>query len=279
MSSEKDNILEFNQYMKSDKMSYIIYADTESLIKKQMEVQIIQKILQQQKLESIFLVDIFNVNYMAFDNIYKKHTLYRGQDCIKKICESLREHAKKIIDFEKKKMLPLTKEELKSYQDTKVCYICGKKLLKQLANDRNYQKVRDHCHFRDKYRGVAHSICNLRFNLPNKIPAVFYNGSNNDYHFIIKELVNGFEGQFESIGKNTEEYKTFSVPIETEVINIDKDVNESVVTISYKRKFIIVKDLWQVHYQILLIIFRKEILKLNVKIAIVFLNIKVSRTI
>ena len=130
MSSEKDNILELNQYMKSDKMSYIIYADTESLIKKQMEVQIIQKILQQQKLESIFLVDIFNVNYMAFDNIYKKHTLYRGEDCIKKICESLREHAKKIIDFEKKKMLPLTKEELKSYQDTKVCYICGKKLLK-----------------------------------------------------------------------------------------------------------------------------------------------------
>ena len=34
MSSEKDNILEFNQYMKSDKMPYIIYADIESLIKK-----------------------------------------------------------------------------------------------------------------------------------------------------------------------------------------------------------------------------------------------------
>ena len=67
---------------------------------------------------------------MAFDNIYKKHTLYRGEDCMKKICESLREHAKKTTDFEKKKILPLTKEELKSYQDTKVCYICGKRLLK-----------------------------------------------------------------------------------------------------------------------------------------------------
>ena len=32
MPSEKDNILEFNQYMKSDKMSNIIYADIESLI-------------------------------------------------------------------------------------------------------------------------------------------------------------------------------------------------------------------------------------------------------
>ena len=33
MSSD-DKILEFNQYMKSDKMPYIIYADIESLIKK-----------------------------------------------------------------------------------------------------------------------------------------------------------------------------------------------------------------------------------------------------
>ena len=34
MPSEKDNILEINQYMKSKKMLYIIYADIESLIKK-----------------------------------------------------------------------------------------------------------------------------------------------------------------------------------------------------------------------------------------------------
>ena len=34
MPSENDNILEFNQYIKSDKMPYIIYADIESLIKK-----------------------------------------------------------------------------------------------------------------------------------------------------------------------------------------------------------------------------------------------------
>ena len=34
MPSQKDNILVFNQNMKSDKMPYIIYADMESLIKK-----------------------------------------------------------------------------------------------------------------------------------------------------------------------------------------------------------------------------------------------------
>ena len=153
-----------------------------------MEVQSIHKIPQQKKLERIFL-RIFNVNYMgfwygystsviwAFDNIENKHTLCCGEDCMKKFCESLREHMKNIIDFEKKKMLPLTKEELKSHQDAKVCYICGKRFLNNFVN-KNYRKVRDHYHFTGKCRGAAHSMCNLRFNMPNGIPLVFYNTSN-----------------------------------------------------------------------------------------------------
>ena len=64
-------------------------------------------------------------------------------------------------------MLPLRKEELKSYQDARACHICGKRILKKFANDKNCQKVRDHCHFTAKYRGAAHSICNLKFNVPN----------------------------------------------------------------------------------------------------------------
>ena len=72
--------------------------------------------------------------------------------------------------------------------------------------------------------------------MSDEILAVFHNGSNCDYPFIIKELAN--EWQFECPGENIEKYKTFSVPIETEVSKIDKDGNESVVTISYKIEFI-----------------------------------------
>ena len=68
----------------------------------------------------------------AFDHIENKHDLYRGKDFMKKFCTSLREHTKNIIDFEKKKMLPLTKEELRSHQDAKVCYLCRKNLKKAL---------------------------------------------------------------------------------------------------------------------------------------------------
>ena len=128
-------------------------------------------------------------------------------------------------------MLLLTKE-LKSHQDAKVCHIYGKRILQKITKNKNYRKVRVHCHYTSKYRGAAHSICYLKFNLPNEIPVVFHNGSNYDYQFIIKELANEFEGKFECLGENTEKYKTFSIPLAKEVIKIDKDGNESVVTIS-----------------------------------------------
>ena len=78
-----------------------------------------------------------------------------------------------------------------------------------------------------------------------------------------------------------EKYKTFSVSTKG-VTNIDKNSNESVVTvsyISYKNKYLItisykikftdtMQYLWQVHYQILFII----------KLKMIFFNMKVSKT-
>ena len=46
---------------------------------------------------------------------------------MKRFCTSLGDHAKDIINFEKKKILSLTKEELNSHLDAKMCYICEKK--------------------------------------------------------------------------------------------------------------------------------------------------------
>ena len=37
-------------------------------------------------------------------------------------------------------------------------------------------------------RGAAHNICNLKQSVPQRIAIVLHNGSNYDYHFIIKEL-------------------------------------------------------------------------------------------
>ena len=110
-------------------------------------------------------------------------------------------------------MPPLTEKELKLNQDATTCYICGKRFSKEFAKEKNYRKFRDHCHFTDKYISATHSICKLRFKVPKETPVVFYNGSNHDYHFIIKELANEFEEQFQGLGENTEKYKAFTTPI------------------------------------------------------------------
>ena len=84
-----------------------------------------------------------------------------------------------------------------------------------------------------KYRRAAHNICNLRYKIPKEIPIVFHNGSTYDYHFIIKELVKEFDGNFECLRENTEKYITFSVPIKKEIKNKNK-----IIEITYKIKFI-----------------------------------------
>ena len=105
-----------------------------------MDVQIIHNILKTTKIGEHISWGYSMSAIWSFDNIENKHTLYRGEDCMKKFCESLREPAKIIIDFETKKMLPLTKEEIKSYQNAKLCYICGNKILRKSANCKKLSK-------------------------------------------------------------------------------------------------------------------------------------------
>ena len=69
---------------------------------------------------------------------------------------------------------------------------------------------------------------------------------------------------------NREKYKILLVPLEEEVRKIDKEGSGNIITIFYKIKLLIVRDLWRVHYQILSIISQKQFTRLNVKIMIVF---------
>ena len=87
-------------------------------------------------------------------------------------------------------------------------------------------------------RGTAHSICSWKYSVPKEIPIVFHNGSNYDYYFILKQLVEEFEGKFTYLGENTVCYIIFSVPIEKEVTRIDKKGKEITKTLSYRLQFL-----------------------------------------
>ena len=57
-----------------------------------MDVKIIQKTLKQQKDVSTFLADIQCREFWCLI-IQKINKIYHGKDCMKKFCESLKEHA------------------------------------------------------------------------------------------------------------------------------------------------------------------------------------------
>ena len=232
MSHEDNKIIKYNQGEKSIKSPFIIYADLEILLEK------INTCYNNPEESSTTEINKHTPSgyslftHFSFDKTKNKLDYYRGEDCIKKFCLNLREHATKIINYEKKEMMPLTKKEDKHHNKHKVCYIC-KKEFNTDDSDKKHHKVKDHCHYTGKYRGAAHNICNLRYKIPKEIPMVFHNGSTYDCHFIIKELAKEFDGNVECLGENTEKYITFSVPIRKKVKNKHK-----IIEITYNIKFI-----------------------------------------
>ena len=68
----------------------------------------------------------------------------------------------RIINFEKKKTIPLTKEQWESHEKTKICYIFKRKFKRKHTTVKIYHKVRNHFHHICKYRGAAHGTCNLK---------------------------------------------------------------------------------------------------------------------
>ena len=110
----------------------------------------------------------------------------------------------KIINYEEKEIIPLTNEQKKSYKNQEKCYICEEKFCVD-KDDKNYtnrKKVKDHCHYTGKFRGAAHSKCNLNYKVPKDIPIY-------DTHFVINQLAEEFNGELNCNGENMEKYITF----------------------------------------------------------------------
>ena len=177
------------------------------------------------------------VTCCSFDKTKTAWNYRRAKDCMEIFCKDLRNQAIKIINYEKKKETILTNEEKESYENQKNCHICEKEFCTDKNNEKEFklkQKVRDHDHYTGKYRGAAHSNCNLRYKIPREIPVIFHNGSTYDYHFIIKKLAKEFKGNFDCLVENTEKYNTFLAPIKKHLDN-----NKTII---YKLKFIAIKS-------------------------------------
>ena len=160
----------------------------------------------------------------------KKIKLIITEKKIEELFKKLKKRAMKISNYEEKEIIPLTFEENKSYKEQETCHICEEKFCREKDNEyyKNRKKVKDHCYYTGKFRGAAHSKCNLNCKVPKDIPIIIHNASY-DTHFIINQLAEEFKGELDCIGENMEKYITFSAPIKKKCDNGK--------TITYKLRF------------------------------------------
>ena len=75
--------------------------------------------------------------------------------------------------------MTLTQEEIYSYNEQEICHICEDEFCED-KDDKDYinrKNVGDHCHYTRKFRGAAHSKCNLNYKVQKGIPVIIHNAS------------------------------------------------------------------------------------------------------
>ena len=127
-----------------------------------------------------------------YDKRYSKPVeIYRGEDCIQKFIMKMLSEVKdcqRIVREQFQKPLVMTEKNERDFQNSTKCHICARKFNEQKPSK---QKVRDHCHITGKYRGAAHSDCNLKWAISAEkleIPVIFHNLKGYDCHFIMQNI-------------------------------------------------------------------------------------------
>ena len=111
MPSPNNNIIKYNQGEKSLELAFIIYADLECLLKKIDTCYNNPDLSSTTKINQHIPSGYSIYTNCSFDKANNKLSYYRGEDCMKRFCKDLKEHAMKIIDFKKKRMIPLIKKK------------------------------------------------------------------------------------------------------------------------------------------------------------------------
>ena len=130
MPTKDSNIIKYNQGKKSIKLPFVVYADLEYLLEKMSTCQNNPNESSTTEINKHVPSGYSLFTHFSFDKTKNKLDYYRGKDCMKKFCKDLREHATKIINYEKKKMIPLTTEEKYIIMNKKFVIYARKNLIR-----------------------------------------------------------------------------------------------------------------------------------------------------
>ena len=225
--------LRFKNFLHSEKAPFAVYADFESLIKPMDNCDPDPNKSYTKKYQKHEPISFSYYINSSIDGVFKpvlrKYTKTKPKDAnaMDVFIKWLEEDVKAIANIEEKEMI-FTEEDRKQFNKASDCWICGE----ELGNDR----VRDHCHFTGRYRGLAHNRCNLKYRKPKNISVFFHNLSGYDSHLFIKKLGTPNKNEnIDCIPNNEEKYISFSKTIVTgQYTNKKGEVKDKTFKIVFK---------------------------------------------
>ena len=218
----------FKNHYKKQRVPFVVYADFECFTEKidTCQPEEGKSFTNQYQKHSpsgfSYLIKAFDDELLS-PKLVHYTAKFPDEDIPQLFIESLEKDIKEIYNrFKKPKKMVMTREDRMTYKKATHCHICEEEI-KDI-------KVRDHCHLTGKFRGAAHSICNLKYRLPKFYPVIFHNLSGYDSHLFIKNLGKS-EGKIDCIPNNEEKYISF-----TKEILVDKFIDEEGEEREVKRK-------------------------------------------
>ena len=221
--NEISAISKFQNARKQIPSVYDVFADFESILQSMYSSQEKDEKTRQLQKHIPISVGVILVKSKYED---KKFTVvdmeskrFHGENCVLDFMNQLHKYCIKITkELQKNIAMNFTKEDEKAFNEAKECHIC-----KQTVQGK--KKVRDHDHLTGKYRGAAHSICNMLYNPPCEISCKFHNLAGYDGKFIIENMAKflnhqraykesqgkEFKYEFNGIPQNSESLMSFSI--------------------------------------------------------------------
>ena len=229
---EKGTILEFKNVRAQQKLPFIIYADFECLTEKLQSDDEDGEPLRK-RMRTLSAIEHDHAYCQKRDGkkhieAYQQHTpisvglklvsnvtdaveslpyeTYTGEDVCDWFLHKLLQYEETCLRylFDEKRLI-MTDDDLSAHFSAAECYMC-KAPFQNNPTHKGRVKVRDHDHITGKYRGAAHSSCNLMMRRTYKIPIIFHNFRGYDSHLLIRDLGKFKDKELNIIGQGLEKY-------------------------------------------------------------------------
>ena len=174
---KEGSVVKFKNFMKMEKVPYVVYSDFESVMDKNTGVHTACGF-------AVHLVNSMGKSLRFYQ--------YRGEDTMDRFFEELDVKERTVDDIPVAEMI-ITLEQRVEFKKSTECYMCGKQY--SFEDIVENLPVRGHDHISGLYRGSAHTKCNLRHRQTKKIKVIFHNLKGYDSHLITKAYRGKVEGE------------------------------------------------------------------------------------